>query len=738
VITLSSSVDRPGKTPARSLSILVAGGMLLALIGLIPCLAISAWAYDAPSEEWGPSGPPESGGQELPALDLSGQGGAATGGDGGEGLDKDLPPVGARGGDQVNALNDLPDDSAVESADALLGEQAGTPPNAGGAVVERLPADQAPLTYAPRTLVSLTDVPLMPFTKEDEVVVDSPTADDENDKDDDGKDDDGKAPPPPPTLAEQRDQAAERFDQELADVQAAQSSVDAVGNIGNPQVTQVVNDNLVQQSEELTEAREEFFPVDVQAAMEKLGTADAPAAYQTAHASWAAAKKQEWGLRAQIAKADATINDATASQQARDDAAIAKATLQQTLDAIWAPAEQQYTWMQSLEKVPDLAGQAGTEAGQLREAVGDVREAGDRADSVRATMDNFVGDNYKFEPALDEAERDRTMAAARRERELREVLAATEAARLAYVTGSPGLKTAPGLDEHGLPITRGEDGEGVPVGWTIAKSSQPTDPHSGGQVTEPIPGLAGYTPLREDVSMPIRVYSPGSPVPFAQGGPPTTLPLPAAPTDAVLPVQPAQVKLADGMIVRNFGPPPAGHVIPVRGVDDLNPLPGSAYRSTNQVAPGTPVMVKAYTPLAPGERDTSRDIDAVAGEPVSIVAPLTLPASSGGPAREKTLMRMDVSYPVLIDEANERESYVWLSWERVGDKLFSLTPESEDAARENGLEVPQFAYVVTDANGKPVTTLVDGQHVEQMELKLPARYGMWYQFQHGDAVPQFP
>src|SRR5215213_10310077 len=113
--------------------------MLLALIGLIPCLAISAWAYDAPSEEWGPSGPPESGGQELPALDLSGQGGAATGGDGGEGLDKDLPPVGARGGDKVNALNDLPDDSAVESADALLGEQAGTPPNAGGAVVERLP-----------------------------------------------------------------------------------------------------------------------------------------------------------------------------------------------------------------------------------------------------------------------------------------------------------------------------------------------------------------------------------------------------------------------------------------------------------------------------------------------------------------------------------------------------------------------------------------------------------------------
>ena len=52
--------------------------------------------------------------------------------------------------------------------------------------------------------------------------------------------------------------------------------------------------------------------------------------------------------------------------------------------------------------------------------------------------------------------------------------------------------------------------------------------------------------------------------------------------------------------------------------------------------------------------------------------------------------------------------------------------------------MPQFAYLVTDANGKPVTTLVDGQHVEQMELKLPARYGMWYQFQHGDAVPQFP
>jgi len=235
--------------------------------------------------------------------------------------------------------------------------------------------------------------------------------------------------------------------------------------------------NLLEQSRRLSADRDEYFARDVQAAMADVADEDVADAYDEARTSWRKAKAEEFKLRAAIAAA-------------RADAAAAGQRAQDRLDAIWAPAEVQYHWMDDLGTVEDLARLAGDQAEEFRVAARDAHDASDRADTLRAAAASAAatGDNGRYDQPVEEAGTAEVDTAGRRESELYEALYAAGLVQRVYSTRNPSREAAPSLDENGLP-----------TGWARATFSPPGTPTwSAGKrdmrPAEPVKGFAGYPP----------------------------------------------------------------------------------------------------------------------------------------------------------------------------------------------------------------------------------------------------
>jgi hypothetical protein len=560
--------------------ILLAGAALLGLVALLPLLGVSALAA-APSE-LAPA--PADASQEPPLLDGLGQGARTDPGN-------QLPP----------ALDGLDRGTLTAPASQLPPDPAGDRP----------------------TLLTAT-LPAQPFTKPDGIQV-------QGAQQGDGDEDPDKA----------RDQAKATFEADLTAAEDAQAKVDQSRTDPAIDTTTAVT-QLRQRHDQLSAARDQYFAYDAEAAMADLAEHGAPAAAAKAKTQYDAAKAEEWQLRARIAKAAAIAIDEHASAADQQAAATDQDLAQQRLDAIWAPAERLLYWMNDLGEVPGLAQAAGGDAEAFRVAAASAHQAVTRVDDLEAGRAQVVGDDWRYDQPIAEAEAEQALTGSARERRLEDFTDAAFELVLKYRTSSP--------DGHG-PLSLNP--YGLPAGWeSLALDPPEASPQIIGDSSppaEPVPFLAGYPGVYAPISAVIRV-DPATP----------------GPDDAVLPVRPDQIVLANGLVMRHFGVSDGRTTVPVTSLDDVDPFIETAgysflntgFRSTNTYAPGTPIRV--IDTVAQTKQS------AVAGQPVTIKVPVH---DSGG----HTLERVSVVFAVEVLSAEQPgDGWFTFTWEKIAPGLWSL------------------------------------------------------------------